>query len=480
MLSTKSNQKPRIVRISYIRSNNQKIFLLDLTFNTYNTIKPLINNYIKPRLRPTVVIPKLTITNQNAYTEYRKALIQQGITVLNWRTKIPMLSQSNDDVSEPEKAYNKLSLTVANFIDLTLIFSSLHNYYQSRYIQLNRTLTKIIENHFALQQNSNNILVLIFDPQFAVNILNINNIKNDAIGKILYYGNDWLSLFSEIYMAIVISRGYDNNVKMQILKLVNVSRQPYLIIEILDKYLKKFAPEETDKQTTTTNKLYSIADQNVTNYKPTNKTEYQFKKFISASHTLNISLERKHIPDISSITFERKELHIPTFSRFLTQKDERIIRNDRIEQYSTIIPAMIRIMEDQGIKIKKVDIDHVKPFNSNRVTLVSKVRFHIQLPGGQEDILEVELPQLIDNYYFYVNGRRKIMTYQLLSDPITIVKPYTVRIHTMYQVATVTYNPKKRTSKIYTVGVELNPAILFMVHGRKKFFNLFGWDYEIV
>jgi hypothetical protein len=266
MLSTKSNQKPRIVRVPYIRSNNQKIFLLDLTFSTYNTIKSLINNYIKPRLRPTVVIPKLTITNQNAYTEYRKALIQQGITVLNWRTKIPMLSQSNDDVSEPEKAYNKLSLTVANFIDLTLIFSSLHNYYQSRYIQLNRTLTKIIENHFVLQQNSDNILVLIFDPQFAANILNINSIRNDVIGKILYYGSDWLNLFSETYMAIVTSRGYDNDVKMQIFKLINVSRQPYLIIGILDKYLKKFAPEETDKQTTTTNKLYSIADQNATNY----------------------------------------------------------------------------------------------------------------------------------------------------------------------------------------------------------------------
>jgi len=72
MLSTKSNQKPRIVRIPYIQSSDQKIFLLDLTFNTYNTIKSLINNYIKPRLRPTVFIPKLTITNQNAYTEYRK------------------------------------------------------------------------------------------------------------------------------------------------------------------------------------------------------------------------------------------------------------------------------------------------------------------------------------------------------------------------------------------------------------------------
>ena len=486
--------KAKLVRVTSISSKDiNKIFLLDLTPDLPSHIRYFVNNIVRPRLRPLFIIPKLNITNQRSYSEYRKQLTKQGIVVANWKP-VKFSSSEDKELSDSGQAFNKLAASIINYIDLTLLFSSLVDFYGNRSLQINKILKKIITTDLqslseASDIDKRNVLVLFVDP-YKVSYAYGADFTTSVAGRTLYYASLWLETFDSIYTATIIAKG--QRVWYEIVDVTVFKSRPKLLIQYLNKTINKFISamdvdlsKQNSKQLTlksiiTSEPNLSIDDEPISSptyyLKASKNTLKEFEKSVS---NINVKLNREQIPEAETIQYSINKHNIPAIPRAIISKPDSIVTQNKKEQYDSIIPSMVKIIENQGIKVTGVEIQQPKVLTDNKATLVTHVKLYLQYPDNTTDILVVNLPQLIDNYYFYVNGQRKLMSYQFLSEPITIVKPYTVHIHTMYQVSVLQYNPKKNTSKLYTVGVELNPAILFMVHQRYDFFKLFGYDIQI-
>ena len=149
-----------------------------------------------------------------------------------------------------------------------------------------------------------------------------------------------------------------------------------------------------------------------------------------------------------------------------------------------LLPNVLsKIIELKGFKVLNVEIVSNKIINSTKDTITKKYVFDIELPNGTKDRLEVEIPALIDQYYYYIGGTKKILLQQIINKPIIYIGNHTTLILTHRQTMRVQYKKTKsgdKTFEWYVVGLRINPIIPFTIHNRlESFANAFGFDVKI-
>ncbi len=149
-----------------------------------------------------------------------------------------------------------------------------------------------------------------------------------------------------------------------------------------------------------------------------------------------------------------------------------------------LLPHILaKIIELKGFKVLNVEVKFNKNINSTKDTLVKTYIFEIQLPNGTKDKLEVNIPLLVDQYYYYIGGTKKILIQQIINKPIVYIGNYTTLILTHRQTMRVQYKTTRgniKTFEWYVVGLRVNPIIPFTVHNRlENFAKVFGFDVKI-
>jgi len=97
--------------------------------------------------------------------------------------------------------------------------------------------------------------------------------------------------------------------------------------------------------------------------------------------------------------------------------------------------------------------------------------------------VEIQIPRLMGDGTFLINGKKKYLTYQIILDPIFFVKKGQAKLETLYAVSTIYLKKtvKKQYFQILIGGYKL-PLIVLMGYyiGFKKTCRLFGVKYKIV
>lgn len=162
---------------------------------------------------------------------------------------------------------------------------------------------------------------------------------------------------------------------------------------------------------------------------------------------------------------------------------ETLPKQNRKDLYDKLTDMIIDVFNAVGLPIISINyeiINHVSDIEGN---IIRRYTIRFKLPfSDDEDIIIFDVPEIIENSYFYLNGTRRALQYQLINNPIIVVKPGKVKLHTLYAPVTLEKKGKKKPIwKLYAAGLNLNPVLVFLAQDRlDNFTKLFGVKVEFI
>lgn len=175
-----------------------------------------------------------------------------------------------------------------------------------------------------------------------------------------------------------------------------------------------------------------------------------------------------------------KPLQVSKVTKILTNI-ETLPKQNRKELYDKITDMLVDICNTIGLKVLDISYEIINNISDIEGNILRRYKIKVQLPYKEEDTIIVDIPEIVNNAYFYVNGTRRVLQYQMLNNPIVVVKPETVKLHTLYSSVTLSRTGKKNKSyKLYAAGLIMNPILVFLSQNRlDEFAKLYGLDIKI-
>lgn len=144
---------------------------------------------------------------------------------------------------------------------------------------------------------------------------------------------------------------------------------------------------------------------------------------------------------------------------------------------------MLSRSDDYPLHIKDMNIstEESGPDELNK-TIKTVYNINLEDEKGEEHNVKIELPKLLEDGTFLVNGNKKILINQLVSHPIFFIKPYLGKFHSSY--SAIIYESKIVKSGSYIlmgVGSFKFPIIMYLSYklGFDETCKLFNIDYDI-
>lgn len=162
---------------------------------------------------------------------------------------------------------------------------------------------------------------------------------------------------------------------------------------------------------------------------------------------------------------------------------ETLPRQNRKELYDKLTDMIIDVFNAIGLPITSINYEIINNVSDIEGDIIRRYTVRFKLPyNDEEDIIIFDVPEIIENSYFYLNGTRRALQYQLLNNPIIVIKPGKVKLHTLYAPVTLEKKGKKKPIwKLYAAGLNLNPVLVFLAQDRlENFAKLFGIKVEFI
>lgn len=162
---------------------------------------------------------------------------------------------------------------------------------------------------------------------------------------------------------------------------------------------------------------------------------------------------------------------------------ETLPRQNRKDLYDKLTDMIIDVFNAVGLPIISIDYEIINNVSDVEGDIIRRYTVRFKLPfNDEEDIVVFDVPEIVENSYFYLNGTRRVLQYQLINNPIIVIKPGKVKLHTLYAPVTLEKKGKKKPIwKLYAVGLNLNPILVFLAQDRlENFAKLFGIKVEFI
>jgi len=139
--------------------------------------------------------------------------------------------------------------------------------------------------------------------------------------------------------------------------------------------------------------------------------------------------------------------------------------------------------EELPLKVKNKNIKTVRSSVSElKQTLKDRYTITLRGPGGEDHVVDIDLPHLTENGTFVINGQPKVLVNQLIAYPIFFYKPGHGRFETSYGTINIHSKELAKTSYLiaYMSGYKL-PIIMFLAYkiGFDNTMKMFDVRYEI-
>jgi len=365
------------------------------------------------------------------------------------------------------------------FVDLSLTLNAVHQRYKTNQQKQIKFITDLIAEIVAIDAKKR-ILVIAYDVYYPVTKL--PRFNNTLFNALLKYGNVLFNLFDVVY--VIHTEIIHDTLQLRIYQFkdsleaeIDLNRLTQIFRTLYDLHKQNVKPFEIEDEETEAD---SEKHKN-TRIKDTVKYLYYNKVLFARSDSpVKINAGEIKIPENKSWIddYKLELVKTPDFVNALTQ--EKLPKPTIQQDFEQLVVVLKEVAELKGLKVTKIEFEDDKYLTATRDTLTRRIKLHVLIPPHNiEDVLEIDIPLLIDNYYHLVNGARRILNYQIINKPIELVAPRTVLIHTHRQAQKIRVL-ENNTVRWYTIGLELSPVIVFAIHGRlDKFAKLFGVTYTI-
>jgi len=162
---------------------------------------------------------------------------------------------------------------------------------------------------------------------------------------------------------------------------------------------------------------------------------------------------------------------------------ETLPKQNRKDLYDKLTDMIIDVFNAVGLPIISIDYEIINNVSDVEGDIIRRYTVRFKLPfNDEEDIVVFDVPEIVENSYFYLNGTRRVLQYQLINNPIIVIKPGKVKLHTLYAPVTLEKKGKKKPIwKLYAAGLNLNPILVFLAQDRlENFAKLFGIKVEFI
>ncbi|MEM4558187.1 MAG: hypothetical protein QW251_05280 [Desulfurococcaceae archaeon] len=162
---------------------------------------------------------------------------------------------------------------------------------------------------------------------------------------------------------------------------------------------------------------------------------------------------------------------------------EILPKQSRKELYDKLTDMIIDVFNAVGLPVISIDYEIINNVSDIEGDIIRRYTVRFKLPfNDEEDVVIFDVPEIVENSYFYLNGTRRVLQYQLINNPIIVIKPGKVKLHTLYAPVTLEKKGKKKPIwKLYAAGLNLNPVLVFLAQDRlDSFAKLFGVRVEFI
>jgi len=348
--------------------------------------------------------------------------------------------------------FNDLLYGTINHSDITyrlLIKDRNYNYQKLKFFVESSKLAVQDEKENVVNEITTNVLNRTMETIEEVSKRVKVKVSKNKIKQIV---KDYISKLPEETIENL-SRGFSNNIAK---KITNAS-----ILANINGDIKKSTSvvesiEDNDKLMQTLIKQY--------------KDEFFVKKPVKPINT-----------DITTSVYNIPKIVDNKNPQFIIDKKVSNFRDNLINDSKEIFNQLST--KDIPIKVRKIDVIDKKVSKTELEPTLSKIMvLTLELPNGRSQIIKIEIPKILDDGTFIINGKKKVLINQLSLFPITFPKPYEARFESSYS----TFNIYSKQSfklpylDIFIATYHL-PMLMFLSYkyGFENVLNDFKIKYEV-
>lgn len=160
---------------------------------------------------------------------------------------------------------------------------------------------------------------------------------------------------------------------------------------------------------------------------------------------------KKLLKDFENIQIDQTDLHGSAIDKSI----KHATNQDVTRQYEKrmLDPTIVSIMKKfaENSEIKMICTDAKKEDISDNTNAMWKYTFKFEDEFGKKHVVKYQVPKLVDNKFFFINGSKKMLDSQITAIPVLKVDSNTVNISTAYNLMVLSRFHKSFDPKIESV-----------------------------